>query len=139
MNQREEIMRSWRQSSAAAYGSPQFQKAQAFFEMVNQRTDMCWDDLAAEFRRNYYDALDVIVGVTMGTNHPLIVHNYCVRFADLNNPKEANAIKAFIRNCDPVKHQVTLLALAEVPDMRAELLKKPRLPESVRALLGLRP
>jgi len=135
MNQREEILRSWNRYSAAAYRSPQFLKAQAFFNMVNERTDMCWEDLVAEFRRNYYDAFDVIVGVMMDTKDPLIMHNY-VRFADLSNPKEASAAKTFIRNCDPDKHQVSLLELAALPDMRAELQKKPLLPESVRAALG---
>lgn len=136
MNQREEIAKSWNRYSATAYRSPQFLKAQQFFDMVDARTDLCWDDLAAEFRKNYYDAFDPIINVLMATNDPLIMHN-AVRLADLSNPQEANAAKTFIRSCDPVKNQVTLATLAATPEMRTELLKKPQLPDSVRASLGL--
>jgi hypothetical protein len=136
MLQREEILQSWNRYSATAYRSPQFLKAQQFFDMVRARTDLCWDDLATEFRKNYYDAFEPVVNVLMATNDPMVMHN-AVRLADLSNPQEANAAKVFIRNSDPTVHQVTLAALAATPEMRTELLKKPQLPDSVRASLGL--
>lgn len=135
MNQRQEIMEAWNRYSATAYRSPQFQKAQAFFEMMNQRPNICWDDLATEFRRNYYDAFDVIVPVLMSTDNPLIMYN-CVRFANLNNPKEVDAAKTFIRSCNAEKHQVSLQALAAVPSLQSELNLKPGLPAPVRSALG---
>jgi hypothetical protein len=137
MNQREEIMQAWNRHSATAYPSPQFKKAQAFFEMLNERPEICWDDLVAEFRRNYYDAFDEIVSVMVDTDNPLIMYN-CVRFADLNNPREVDAAKNFIRNCDADKHQVSLQALAAVPGLQSELKKKPQLPAPVRQALGLK-
>lgn len=135
MNQREEILRAWNRYSATAYHSPQFDKAQAFFQLVSDRQNACWDELEVEFRRNYYDAFDEIVGVLMSTNDPLIIYN-CVRLADASNPKEANALKNFIRQADPQKHEVSLAALAAVPAMQTELLNKQQLPASVRTVLG---
>jgi len=135
MNQRQEIMQAWNRYSATAYRTPQFQKAQGFFTMMDQRPDICWDDLVTEFRRNYYDAFDVIVPVLMSTDNPLVMYN-CVRFADLNNPKEADAAKTFIKNCDAQKHQLSLQSLAAVPNLQSELNQKPGLPDPVRAALG---
>jgi hypothetical protein len=138
MNQRQEIIDAWNRYSKTAYRSPQFQKAQDFFTMMDQRPDICWDDLVTEFRRNYYDAFDVIVPVLMSTDNPLIMHN-CARFADLNNPKEVDAAKTFIRNCDADKHQVTLQRLAAVPALRPELSTKPKLPDPVKQALSVNP
>jgi hypothetical protein len=128
-------MQAWNRYSATAYRSPQFQKAQAFFEMMNQRPDICWDDLVTEFRQNYYDAFDVIVPVLMSTDDPLIMNN-CVRFANLSNPKELDAAKTFIRNCNAEKHQVSLQALAAVPSLQPDLNSKAGLPTSVRTALS---
>jgi hypothetical protein len=135
MNQRAQIMRAWNRRSATAYQSPQLKKAQAFFTMVNERPEVCWEDLVTEFRRNYYDAFDEIVPAVTDTDHSLIVYN-CFRFLDFNNPKEVDVAKNFIRNCNPEKHQGTLQALAAVPSLQPELNKKPGLPASVRDALG---
>jgi hypothetical protein len=137
MNQREEVIRAWNKYSKAAYRSPQFEKARAFFEMVEQRQDICWDDLVNEFRNHYSDALDEITSVLIATDDPLVLYNF-VRYADTSNPKEAEVVKAFIRRCDAERHQVSLLSVAEVPDMRPELKKKAQLPEPVREALGMK-
>ena len=42
MNQRQEILQAWNRYSATAYRSPQFQKAQAFFQMMQQRPARVW-------------------------------------------------------------------------------------------------
>lgn len=136
MNQQQEILQSWNRYSATAVRSPQFLKAQQFFQLISDRPDLCWEALVPEFRKNYYDAFEIIVSVLKDTDDPMIIHNL-VRFADLSNPQEANATKTFIQNCNPDKHQVTLMELAAVPDMRTELQKKPVLPDSVRTSLGL--
>jgi len=136
MNQRLEILQAWAKYSATAYRSSQFLKAQAFFQLIADRPDICWDELVTEFRNNYYDAYDVIVPVLLSTDDPLIVHN-CVQFADLNNPKEADTVKTIIATVDPEKHQGTLQTLATVPSMQPVLMKKAQLPDSVRVTLGL--
>jgi len=134
MLQRKEVMDAWKRRKATAYRSPQLQKADAFFAMVNNRTDNCWDDLVAEFRRNYYDSFDEIVPVMMETDNPLIMYNFA-RHADFNNPKEVEAAKSFIRNCNAEKHQASLQAMASVPSLQQELQNKPNLPDSVRNAL----
>jgi hypothetical protein len=136
MNQREEVLRAWARHSKNAYRSPQFEKARAFFEMVGQRTDICWEDLVPEVRRNYSDALDEIMAVLMDTNDPLIYN--VVHHADMGSSKEVDAVRAFVRNCDAEKHQVTLRAAANAPEMHAELKKKPNLPDTVREALGMK-
>ena len=138
MMQRKEIMQAWNRRSATAFRSPQFQKAQAFFSMLENRPKVCWDDLVPEFRRNYYDGFDDIVSVMMDTDHPLVVNN-CFRYADFNNPKEVEVAKNFIRNCDANKHLVTLQTLAAIPSLQPELNKKSGLPNPVREALGVKP
>lgn len=137
MNQRQEIAQAWDHYSATAFHSSQFARARQFFHLIEERPEMCWDDLVEEFRKNYYDAFDVIIPVLLSTDDPLIVHNI-VQFADLSNPKEADTIKGVIRSSDPQKHQVTLQELAGVKSLRPELMKKPKLPENVRHALGLK-
>jgi hypothetical protein len=138
MNQRREILQAWAKYSATAYPSPQLKKAQAFFQLISDRPDICWDELVTEFRKNYYDAFDQIIPVLISTDDPLIVYN-CVRFADLDNPKEVETLRNFVRTCDPQKHQLTLQALATVPALQSEVMKKPMLPDMVRQALGFKP
>jgi len=137
MNQREEVMRAWRAYSQHAYHSPQLEKARAFFEMVEQRQDICWEDLVNEFRSHYSDALDEITSVLINTDDPLVMYNF-VRHADQDNPKEAEAVKAFIRRSDAERHQVSLHAAAQVAQFQPELKKKAKLPDTVRQALGMK-
>jgi hypothetical protein len=136
MNQRDVILKSWERRRALLANTPSRRKAEAFFELVRQQTEICWEGLADEFRRNYYEAFDEIVPVLLETDDPLILYN-CVRFADLNNPKEVAAAQQLIRGASSEKHQVTLRTLAET--QKSELLptlhEKQDLPESVRAAL----
>ena len=137
MNQREEVLRAWKERSKTAYRSPHFAKAKAFFEFVEQRQDICWDELVSEFRNNYRDAIDEITSVLIDTDDPLIMYNF-VRYADPSNPKEAEAVKSFLRKGDAGRHEVSLQAAARVPEMQTELKKRAKLPDSVRETLGLK-
>lgn len=114
--------------------SPQFQKAAEFFQMALGHTEICWDDLVLEFRRNYKDVIDEIVAVLMETDDPLIIF-HTLRVLDPNDPQEAKAIDDIVRGLDPVKHEVGMLGLLGEPSLRAALKKKRDLPESVRAAL----
>jgi hypothetical protein len=116
--------------------SPRRRQADAFFELVRQQTEICWEGLVDEVRRNYDDVLDEIVAVLLETDDPLILYNVS-RFADLNNPKEVTAIQQLIRGASGEKHQLTLRALAETQksELMPALRNKPDLPESVRAAL----
>jgi hypothetical protein len=136
MNQRQEILEAWTKYSATAYRSSQFVKAQGFFQLIEDRTDMCWEDLVSEFRNHYYDAYDTIVPVLLSTNDPLIAHNVAT-LADLNNPKEADTVKNIVANADPVRQQATLQMFATVPALHPVLMKKAQLPDTVRVAMGL--
>jgi len=70
----------------------------------------------------------------METDNPLIMNNFA-RYANFNNPKELEAAKTFIRNCNAEKHQASLQAMASVPGLQQELQNKPNLPDSVRNAL----
>jgi hypothetical protein len=138
MNERQEILQAWNQRSAVTFRSPQFMKAQAFFQLVNDEQSICWDDLVTEFRRNYYDAFDEIVPTLLATNDPLIIF-HVAKFADLQNPKEANLAKTIIQTMDVQKHEATMQLLANNTSLQPELLKKGLLPDSVRVVMGLAP
>lgn len=148
MHQRAAIMKTLSRGTRARFSSlardesqafsPARDKALAFFEMLAEQRDICWSDqLVAEFRRDYYDAFDEIMSVLFATDDALIIFQ-CVQHADFNQPKELEAFKNFIANCNAEKHQVSLRALAEtrVPELLAALKKRKQLPESVREVLG---
>jgi hypothetical protein len=136
MNQRDMVLKIWERRRALLADTPRRRKAEAFFDLVRQQTDICWEGLADEFRRNYYDAFEEIVPVLLETDDPLILYN-CVRFADLNNPKEVTALQQLIRGASGEKHQVALRTLAETqtPALLPTLREKQDLPEVVRAAL----
>lgn len=135
MNQREVILAAWQKRKATRAPSPHMQLAEEFFNFMESHPDICWVELSDEFRKKYYEAFDEIVPVLLATDDPLIVHNL-VRFADLSNPKEADAAKKLIRNADPDKHEVTMVTLAAEEAMRPAIEKKSELPDSVRAALS---
>lgn len=137
MHQRIAIMEAWRKATRFRAGSPQLNKAQAFFDMLLERSEVCWGpELATEFRRHYYDAFDEIVSALFATDDPLIIYQ-CLQHADFTKPKEVEAFQQFIRDCDPEKHQVILRELAEtqVPALRNAVKAKKHLPDSVREAL----
>lgn len=131
----QEASTTGRRRGGAASASQQ--RAQTFMAMVREQEALCWEDLVAEFRQNYYDSFAELIPPLFATDDPLIIHN-CIRFADLNQPREVEILKQFIRSCDPEKHQVSLRALAErgQPELTAELKKRKDLPQSVRESIG---
>lgn len=136
MQQRDIILQAWERRRALIADTPGRRKADAFFAMVRTQLDICWQELADEFRRNYYDAFDEIIPVLLATDDPLIIYN-CVRFADLKSPKEMAALEHVVRGCDSAKHQVTMRTLAETQaeGLLQALREKRDLPQAVRAAL----
>ena len=136
MDQRHTILKNWERRRALLADTPRRRKADAFFDLVRQQTDTCWEGLIDELRRNYADVLDEIVPVVLETDDPLILYNI-VRFADLSNPKEVGVLQQLIRGASGEKHQVTLRTLAETrkSEIMQVLRTKQDLPESVRTAL----
>ena len=136
MNQREVIRQSWARRKKAAVLSSHFNKADEFFQMIEEQSDLCWEDLANEFRRNYYDAFDLIVPTLLDTDDPLITYN-CIRFSDQNQPKEIAALQHIARESDSERHQVTLLTLANTKkkELTTVLRGRKDLPQAVRLTL----
>ena len=114
--------------------SPQFQKAVELVQMALGRTEICWDDLVLEFRRNYKDVIDEVVAILLATDDPLIIF-HTLRVLDPNDPVEAKAIDDIVQKLDPVKHEVGMLGLLGEPSLRAAIKKKRDLPDSVREAL----
>ncbi|HTP07203.1 MAG TPA: hypothetical protein VMP08_03075 [Anaerolineae bacterium] len=138
MDQRIQVLTAIKQYMATRPDSPRKQRAQAFVDLIEQNPDMCWDDLAEEFRNNYYDAFDEIVPALTGLDDPLITYN-CVRLADANNIKEVLALKQVAESVDSYKHQVSLRAMAKTrsADLLPVIKGKADLPNSLRVSLGL--
>jgi hypothetical protein len=138
MDQRIEVLTAIKKFMATRADSPRKRKAQAFVDLIEQNPDMCWDDLAEEFRNNYYDAFDEIVPALTGLDDPLVTYN-CVRLANTDNVKEVMTLKEIAGSVDSYKHQVSLRAM--VKTRSAELLPvikgKADLPNSLRVSLGL--
>lgn len=135
MLQREVIRQALERRRATHGHTPQFQKAQEFFELALTQPDDCWDELVREFRNNYADAMDEIVAVLTLTDDPLIIY-HLLRVADLRAPAEAEAVRKIVRDLDPDKHEVSMLGLTGEPSLRAAIKKKEGLPASVRAVLN---
>ena len=137
MQQRALILKSWARHSAEIPDSPAKRKAQTFFDMVANEPGSCWEEIAGEFRRNYYDVFDEIVPTLLDTDDPLIIY-HCVHNADLQNPKEVSALQHLVRECDCRKHQVSFRDLAATRSKALVPLLEERedLPKSVRFVLG---
>lgn len=116
--------------------TPQFQKAMELVQTALGHTEVCWDDLVVDYRRNYKDVTDDLVAILIATDDPLIIF-HMLRVLDPNDPVEAEAINDIVEGLDPVKHEVGMLGLLGEPTLRAAIKKKRNLPESVRAELGL--
>ena len=136
MNQREVIRQSWARRKKAAALSTHFKKADEFFQMIEEQPDLCWEDLASEFRRNYYDAFDLIVPTLLDTDDPLITYNL-IRFSDQNQPKEMAALQNVARESDSERHQVALLTLADTKKKEFTTILRGRkdLPQAVSRTL----
>lgn len=136
MDQRHTILKNWERRRALLPDTPRRRKVDAFFDLVRQQTETCWEGLIDELRRDYADVLDEIIPVVLETDDPLILYNI-VRFADLNNPREVAVLQQLIRGVGGEKHQVTLRTLAETrkPEVMQVLRAKQDLPEYVRAAL----
>jgi hypothetical protein len=135
MFQRESVRQALERRRALRGNSPQFQKAAQFIEDALDSPDDCWESLAREFRRNYSDVMDEIVGVLMETDDPLIVYNM-LRIADLSDPEEAEAARKIVRDLDPERHGASLLAMTDEPSMHATIRRKQNLPASVHRALN---
>jgi hypothetical protein len=136
MDQRARVLKIWEGRRALMADSPRRRQVDAFFELVRQQPEICWEGLVDEVRRSYAAVLDEIVAVLLDTDDPLILYNI-TRFADLNNPREVTAIQQLIQSASGEKHQLSLRAVAETqkPELMPALRQKPDLPESVRAAL----
>lgn len=136
MNQREVIRQSWARRKKAAALSSHFNKADEFFQMIEEQPDLCWEDLVDEFRRNYYDAFDLIVPTLLDADDPLITYNL-IRFSDQNQPKEIAALQHIARESDSERHQVALLTLADTKrkDLTNVLRGRKDLPQVVSRTL----
>ena len=137
MNQRELILRAWQKHKKTRAPSKHMRMADDFFEYVEDHPEFCWIQLSEEFRDKYYEAFDEIIPVLMDTDDPFIIHNL-VRFADLAQPKEADAAKELARNVDPTRHEVTMVRLAGNKDetIRSAVKKRGKLPDAVKVAIA---
>ena len=90
-----------------------------YVQKLKDNPDICWPDLATDFRRNYYDLFDVLVPQAFKSDAPMVIYNM-VEYLDLTKDNEAKAVADFARTCDVQKHQLTLMKLAasQVPAIK---------------------
>lgn len=105
-------------------------------QLLRDREDACWDELVAEFRRNYYDAFDEVVPALFATDDPLIIYNL-VRSLDISQSKERDALQRFVQECAGEKHQASLRVIAETrsAELLAALRRRQELPAFVQEAL----
>jgi hypothetical protein len=135
MLQRQTVAEVLERVRAERGDTPQFRKAVELIQTALARTEICWDDLVLEFRRDYKDVIDEVVAILLATDDPLIIF-HTLRVLDPNDAVEAKAIDDIVQDLDPVRHEVGMLGLLGEPSLRAALKKKRDLPDSVRAELG---
>lgn len=134
MNEQSIILNAWQQVRSTFTFSPQLQRVDEFFAGLESRSEISWEDLGREAREKYGDVAPEILSALLATDNPLIVLN-ALRFARLEDAREAEIFQKFVRQADPQKHEITLAWLAARPEMKAELKAKRNLPESVLAAL----
>jgi hypothetical protein len=136
MNQREVLRKIWERRKKTLASSPQAAKAEAFFQLVEEQPNACWEELVDEFRRNYYDAVEIVASVLLETDDPLIIYN-CIRFSDQSRPQEIAALQRVARDCDCERHHVSLLTLAntKAKAVTTTLGARKDLPQMIRAAL----
>ena len=95
-------------------------RVRAYVQKLKDNPDICWPDLAADFRQNYYDLFDVLVPQVFQSDAPMVIYKL-VENLDLTKDNEAKAVTDFARTCDVQKHQLTLMTLAgsQVPAIKA--------------------
>jgi hypothetical protein len=101
-------------------------RVRQYLQKLKDNPEICWPDLATDFRRNYYDLFDTLVPQVFKSDAPMAIYNL-VENLDLTKDNEAKLAADFARTCDAQKHQLTLMKLASsrVPAIKA--LAKDRL------------
>lgn len=139
MHQRITVWRALQPAGVAAQArAPEQRRAAAFAQLVRDREDACWEELVAEFRRNYYDdAFDEVVPALFATDDPLIIYNL-VRSLDVSQPKELDALMRFVEECAVEKHQASLRVVAETrrEELLTALRHRTELPQLVQEALA---
>src|SRR5207248_11299059 len=105
MNERSLILSSWQQVRPNLSHSLRQQRLDEFFARLDAQPDVSWDELARMAREKYSDVVPVILSVILGTDNPLMVLN-SLRFVKFDDPGEVDALKKFVRQADPQKHEV---------------------------------
>jgi len=138
MDQRIQVLTAIKKFMVTRPDSPAKRRAQAFVDLIEQNPDMCWDDLAEEFRNNYSAAFDEIIPALTGLDDPLVTYNL-VRLANPDSVKEVLALKQVAESVDSYKHQVSLRAMAKTrsEELLPVIKGKADLPNSLRVSLGL--
>lgn len=111
-------------------------KINDFMKYIQDHPSECWDEYIAVFRRDYYDLFDKIVPPLL-KSRDFVLRAALVAKADLDKPKEVEALKAMIHHADPEVDQPVLLAIARRghKGLMAELEKHEKLTPETRAQL----
>jgi hypothetical protein len=99
------------EAQAAPAGDPaKAARLREFVQKVKADPNLCWPDLATEFRKNYYDLTDMVVPIVLRMEAPMV--NYqIIQSLDLSKPNEAKIVADFVQTCDAEKNQLTLTML----------------------------
>jgi len=98
----------------------------AFLDYADTNPAACWDDLAAQFRKDYYDLFDRIVPPLAASSDRALRVQLFVHL-DPKQPKELALMRDFIRSADPAADQPELRAIASLKDsaVQKELASRP--------------
>jgi hypothetical protein len=82
----------------------------SFLKHIDSTPLECWDDYVVIFRRQYYDLFDQLIPPLISADDKLL-RIALIRQADVTQPKELEALKAFVRAADPARDRPELTAI----------------------------
>jgi hypothetical protein len=107
MYTRDLIRKLWADAGLYSLKDPHLQ---AFLKHIDDNPQQCWDDYVDLFRREYYDLYNQLIPPLFNAGDKLLRVKLIHR-ADFKRRKEIEAVRAFIRDADPIAHRPELNAI----------------------------
>lgn len=132
MSQRQLVWRALAEAGVLESHDP---KVQEFVRLLRERRDLCWGDVATEFRSKYYDVFEKLIPALEKSDDPFI-RNMLIKHADPERPRERQLLKTLATNTDFERDVLAAQQLAQINVKEVETVLKKRLPGGVAALVA---
>ena len=109
MNQRRLVWKAFKDAGLLDSEDPRVQEV---VEHVRSNPDRCWTDFVSDFREDYYDTFDTVIGALEDSNDPMI-RNSLIKFADAKQPKEQQLLTKIANEADFEQDEVAAKRLGQ--------------------------